>query len=49
MDAQFAAQQTTIFDKDLGLSKPISLAAWRARPLRERVAERLASMIGSQL
>jgi len=49
MDAQFAAQQTAIFEADLGRSKRVTHEAWRARPLRERVMEQVASVIGSQL
>jgi len=49
LDADFARQQTAIFESDLGRSKPISSAQWRARPWREKVSERLASLFGSQL
>jgi len=31
------------------LSRTVSLAQWRARPWQERLAERFASLIGSQL
>jgi len=49
LDAGFAAQQTRIFEDDLRLSRTVSLAQWRARPWQERLAERFASLIGSQL
>jgi len=49
VDAEFAAQQTRIFDDDLRLSRPVSLADWRERPWRERLVERFASLLGSQL
>jgi cardiolipin synthase len=49
LDAAFAAEQTAVFEADLARSRPISLAAWKARPLRERIGERLASILGSQL
>lgn len=49
LDAAFAAEQTRIFEDDLAHAKPISFAEWRERPWRERLAERLASLIGSQL
>ena len=49
LDADFARQQTAIFESDLGRSKPISFAQWRARPWREKISERLASLFGSQL
>jgi cardiolipin synthase len=49
LDAEFAAQQTTIFENDFRLATAVSFEAWKARPLRERLAERLASIVGSQL
>ena len=49
LDADFAAQQTRIFDDDLRYSRQVSLAEWRQRPWRERLAERFASLLGSQL
>ena len=49
LDAEFARQQTVVFENDLGRSRPISLAQWRARPWREKLGERLASLLGSQL
>ena len=48
-DADFASEQTAIFDADLGRSRTISLAEWRARPVRERAGEWLASLLGTQL
>jgi cardiolipin synthase len=48
-DAAFAREQTAIFEDDLAKAKPVSFAEWSARPWRERVAERVASLIGSQL
>ena len=44
VDAEFAAQQTRIFDDDLSHSRTVTLAEWR-----ERLAERFASLLGSQL
>ena len=49
VDATFAAAQTAHFEADLRLSKPVTHAAWLARPWQERFSERLASLIGSQL
>ncbi|CAN5774591.1 phospholipase D-like domain-containing protein [soil metagenome] len=49
LDADFARQQTAFFEADLGKSRPISLAQWRERPWRERLGERIASLLGSQL
>ncbi len=49
LDADFAREQTAIFEADLAQSRPISHQEWLNRPLRERLAERLASLIDSQL
>ena len=49
LDADFAAAQTAVFEADLALSHRVSHAEWTQRPLRERLGERLASLIGSQL
>ena len=49
VDAAFAREQTAIFEADLARSRPISFAEWNDRPLKERVMERLASVLGSQL
>ena len=48
-DPRFAQEQTAIFDADLARSRPISFAEWSARPLRERIGERFASLIDAQL
>ncbi|MES3015399.1 MAG: phospholipase D-like domain-containing protein [Pseudomonadota bacterium] len=48
-DAAFAREQTAIFEADLAKATPVSFAAWSARPWHERLAERFASLIGSQL
>ena len=49
VDATFAGAQTAIFETDLGHSRAVSFAQWSARPFREKLAERFASLIGSQL
>ena len=49
LDADFAAQQTAIFEDDLRRAEPVSLAEWQDRPLREKFVEQLASVFGSQL
>ena len=49
LDAEFAKQQTAIFNADLGLARPVSHAEWLARPWQEKLGERLASLIGPQL
>ena len=48
-DAAFAARETQDFDDDRRRSQQITLADWHSRPFREKAAERLASLIGSQL
>ncbi len=49
VDPEFAAQHTRIFNDDLRKSRPVSLAEWVARPWRERIAERFASLLAAQL
>ena len=49
VDKAFASVQTATFEADLGQSHRVSHAEWLARPLRERVGEALASMLGTQL
>ena len=49
VDADFAREQTATFEADLAKARPISFAEWTDRPLKERLSERLASLIGSQL
>lgn len=49
IDARFAAQLSASFEADLALSGVVTQEQWQQRPLRERLAERLASLIGSQL
>ena len=48
-DAAFAKEQIAIFEDDLVHSRRISLAEWQHRPWTERLAERTASLLGSQL
>lgn len=48
-DAAFAARQTQVFEDDLKQSRRVTLQAWRDRPLTERLSERVASLLGSQL
>ena len=48
-DAEFAKAQTVIFEADLGNSRRITFAEWSERPLREKIGERVASLLGSQL
>ena len=48
-DARFAREQVAIFEADLARSRRVTLAEWKERPLKERFAERAASLIGAQL
>jgi cardiolipin synthase A/B len=48
-DADFARQQVDVFRQDLTKSRRVTLAQWRARPYREKVMERLESLLGSVL
>lgn len=48
-DAAFAKEQVAVFEADLAKSKRITLEMWKARPLREKIAEKIASLLDSQL
>ena len=48
-DAAFAAEQVAIFSADLAKSRRITLAEWQARPTKEKLLEKVASLLGSQL
>ena len=48
-DKRFATAQVAIFEGDLKRSHRVTSAQWEARPWREKLAERVASLIGSQL
>ena len=49
LDVAFAQEQRTVFEADLALSRPVTLAQWQARPWLEKIGERVAALIGSQL
>ncbi|MCY1307716.1 Minor cardiolipin synthase ClsB [compost metagenome] len=49
LDREFAAEQTKIFEADLANSTQMSFFAWSNRAWREKLTDRLASMMGSQL
>jgi cardiolipin synthase A/B len=49
MDAVFAKQQRTVFEADLALSRPVSMAEWQNRPLGEKMREWFSSTLRSQL
>ena len=48
-DPAFAARQVEIFREDLRHCREVTLESWRRRPLRERIADRLAGLLRSQL
>jgi len=48
-DAAFAERQTRVFEEDLKQSKRVTLEDWQNRPLKERLAERVAALLESQL
>ena len=48
-DAAFASQLTEVFERDLKRSRQITLAAWRNRPLTEKIMENAAAAFSSQL
>jgi cardiolipin synthase len=48
-DAGFAAEQRAIFADDLGRSKRVTLEQWENRPWTEKLLEKTASLLGTQL
>jgi cardiolipin synthase len=48
-DREFASRQTTFFEDDKRNSKLITLEQWEKRPMTERISERLALLLRSQL
>jgi cardiolipin synthase len=49
LDPAFAGEQLRAFEDDRGRSRQVTLEAWRHRPLWERVQERWAVLLRSQL
>jgi cardiolipin synthase len=49
MDSAFAREQERIFEEDKKVAKQITLDLWLNRPLRERITNRLAGLLRSQL
>jgi cardiolipin synthase len=49
LDHEFAERQIAIFENDWRRSKVITLQQWQQRPWREKVTDRIASLLGSQL
>ena len=48
-DRELAARQLVDFENDLKRSKRVTLEEWEARPWHEKLRERLAVLVGSQL
>ena len=48
-DTAFAERQTRVFEEDLAKSRRVTHEEWLERPLKERLAERLAALLESQL
>ncbi len=49
LDQEFAKAQVAVFDDDWAKAKLITLQAWEARPWKDKLGGKLASLIGSQL
>ena len=49
LDADFAREQTDVFDADLAKSKKIGFVEWANRPWTEKLAERWSRLLASQL
>jgi cardiolipin synthase len=47
-DEAFAQRQVEIFERDLAVSRVVTLAQWQARPLWTKIMERLAASLGPQ-
>jgi len=48
-DPAFAARQSAVFEDDLQHARRVTYEDWRERPWREKLAERMAALLGSQL
>ncbi len=48
-DAAFAERQAQVFEDDLRRARRVTYEEWADRPLKEKVMERLALLLGSQL
>lgn len=49
LDAEFARSQVALFEEDRAKSRQVTLEEWRNRALRERLMERAAELLRSQL
>jgi cardiolipin synthase len=48
-DSAFAERLEDVFEQDLKRSHRITYEAWRKRPWRQKVTERMSSLLSSQL
>jgi cardiolipin synthase len=48
-DAEFAREQTAVFERDRSRAHRVTLAEWKRRPLTEKIAEKAAGLLRSQL
>ncbi len=48
-DTAFAARQTVVFEQDIQKSRRITLEQWKNRPLLEKIQERAASLLNTQI
>ena len=48
-DTAFAEKQTNIFEEDLKRARQVTYETWANRPLKEKLMERLATLLESQL
>ena len=48
-DKQFAERLEDVFEADLGRAKLITFEMWKKRPLRQKLMEKLSSLLSSQL
>jgi cardiolipin synthase len=49
LDSSFGAEQARVFAEDRARSRRITLAEWEQRPWTERLQERFATLVKSQL
>ena len=49
LDRDFAKQQEQVFENDWKRARPISLRQWQDRPLTDKMAGKIADLIGAQL
>jgi len=49
LDAEFARRQVADFERDFKQSKRVTLEAWKARPLAEKLWEHAAALLRMQL